>query len=81
MVETEQGEYQRNRQHLLKTDESPTSEVTIDDGIPETGIEPTPVAATPEEPETQPVEMSTNTTTPCGRTVTEPQRFKDYVKY
>ena len=42
----------------------PTPEVTIDDGIPQTGAEQTPVAATPEEPETQPIEMST--TMPLG---------------
>ena len=80
-VETENGEYGRNRRHLLKTGESQTQGVTTDDDLMETRSEPTPVAATPEHPETQPVEMSTTVTTRSGRTIREPERFKDYVKY
>ena len=45
MVETEHGECRRNRRHLLRTDASPTPEVTIDDGISESGAEPTPITA------------------------------------
>lgn len=80
-VETENGEYRRNRRHLLKTGESQTQDVTTDDDLMETGSEPTSVAATPENPETQPVETSATITTRSGRTIREPERFKDYVKY
>ncbi|KAL9979645.1 hypothetical protein ACROYT_G017335 [Oculina patagonica] len=80
-VETENGEYRRNRRHLLKTGESQTQDVTTDDDLTETGSESTSVAATPEHPETQPVVTPTTTTSRSGRTIREPERFKDYVKY
>ena len=40
-----------------------------------------PVATTSENPETQRVEMPVTTTTRSGRTIREPERFKDYIKY
>lgn len=86
-VETERGEYRRNHRHLLRTGETQTPEVTAtpevpnDDSPTETKIKPTFVAAPSEHTGTQPAEMSTATTTRSGRTIREPQRFKDYVKY
>ena len=40
-----------------------------------------PVTTTPDNPETEPVETSVTTTTRSGRTIREPERFKDYIKY
>lgn len=84
-VETEHGEYRRNRSHLLKTGESQAEEIITDDDLPETAAESTSVADTPGHsemhPDENPDEMSATTTTRSGRTIREPQRFKDYVKY
>lgn len=77
-VETENGEYRRNRKHLLKTGETQPPEVRLDD-YPEME-EQTPVVTTPELPVSQPALTST-TTTRVGRTVRAPSRFQDYVKY
>ena len=80
-VETEKGVYRRNRRHLLKTEESQTPDVTTDDVPMEIESDAVPVATTPDNPETQPVEMPVTTTTRSGRTIREPERFKDYIKY
>ena len=80
MVETEKGVYRRNRRHLLKTEESQTPDVTTDDVPIEIESDAAPVATTPDNQETEPVEMPA-TTTRSGRTVREPERFKDYIKY
>ena len=56
-VETEKGVYRRNRRYLLKTEESQTPDVETDD-VPmeiESDAVPVNVAATPDNPETQPV--------------------------
>ena len=39
-----------------------------------------PVATIPDNPETRPAEMPV-TTIRSGRTIPEPERFKDYIKY
>ena len=88
-VETECGEYRRNRRHLLSTEESqipeitPTPEVSNDEDLTDTAVEPSSVRSrvAHENPVTPPTGMSTTTTTLSGRTIREPQRFKDYVKY
>ena len=80
-METEKGVYRRNRRHLLKTEESQTPDVTTDDVPMQIESDAVPVATTPENPETQPVEMPVTTTTRSGRTIREPERFKDYIKY
>ena len=86
-VETERGEYRRNRRHLLRTEESqipeitPTPEVSNDEDLTDTEVEPSSVRVAHENPVTPPTGMSTATTTRSGRTIKEPQRFKDYVKY
>ena len=86
-VETERGEYRRNRRHLLRTEESqipeipPTPEVSNDEDLTDTEVEPSSVRVAHENPVTPPTGMSTATTTRSVRTIREPQRFKDYVKY
>ena len=77
-VETEKGVYRRNRRHLLKTEESQTPDVTTDDVPMEIESDAAPVATTPDNQEMQPVEMPVTTTTRFGRTIREPERFKDY---
>ena len=86
-VETERGEYRRNRRHLLSTEESqipeitPTLEVSNEEHLTDTEVEQSSVRVAHENPVTPPTGMSTGTTTRSGRTIREPQRFKDYVKY
>ena len=86
-VETERGEYRRNRRHLLRTEESQIPEITTtpevlnDEDLTDTEVEPFSVRVAHENPVTPPTGMSTATTTRSGRTIREPQRFKDYVKY
>ena len=80
-VETEKRVYRRNRRHLLKTEESQTPDVTTEDVPMEIESDAVPVATTPDNPETQPVEMPVTTTTRSGRTIREPERFKDHIKY
>ena len=85
-VETERGEYRRNRQHLLRTEESqipeitPTPEVSNDEDLTDTEVERSSVRVAHENPVT-PTGMSMATTMRTGRTIREPQRFKDYIKY
>ncbi|PFX14203.1 Uncharacterized protein K02A2.6 [Stylophora pistillata] len=89
MVETECGGYRRNRRHLLRTKESqipeitPTLEVSIDEDLTNTEVEPASVIVAHENPDpvTPPTGMSMAITPRSGRTIREPQRFKDYVKY
>ena len=80
-VETERGEYRRNRQHLLRTEESQIPEVSQDEDRTDTELEPSSVGVAHENPVTPPTRMPSATTTRSGRTIREPQRFKDYVKY
>ena len=81
------GGYRRNRRHLLTTAESqipeitPTPDVSNDEDLTDTKVEPSSVTVTHENPGTPPAGMSMATTTRSGRTVREPQRLKDYVKY
>ena len=86
-VETERGEYRRNRRHLLRTEESqipeitPTPDVSNDEDLTDTEVEPPSVTVAHENPGTPPAGMSMATTTRSGRTIRELQEFKDYVKY
>lgn len=74
-VKTVHGEYQRNcRKKFLRTGKSQTEEVTTDDDLPETGAEPTSVADTSENSETQPDETSATITTQSGRILSEDHR-------
>ena len=75
-VETEKGVYRRNRPHLFKTEESQTPDVTTDDVPMEIESATVPVASTPDNPETRPVEMPVTTSTRSGRTIREPERFR-----
>lgn len=55
-VETERGEYRRNRRHLLRTEESqipeitPTPEVSIDEDLTDTKVEPSSIIVAHENP-------------------------------
>ena len=80
-LETEKGVYRRNRRHLLKTEESQTPDVETDDVPMEIESDTVPVSTTPDKPATQPVQMPVMTSTRSGRTIREPERFKDYIKY
>ena len=73
--------YRRNRRHLFKTEESQTPDVETDDAPMEIESDTVPVTTTPDNPATQPVEMPVTTSTRSGRTIREPERFKDYTKY
>ena len=68
-VEREKGVYRRNRRHLLKTEESQTPDVETDDAPMEIESDTVPVTTTPDNPETQQVEMPVTTTTRSGRTI------------
>lgn len=86
MVETERGEYRRNRRHLLRTKESDPGNHSytgspIDEDLTDTEVEPASVIVAHENPVTPPTGMSMAITPRSGRTIREPQRFKDYVKY
>ena len=80
-METEKGVYRRNRRHLLKTEESQTPDVETDDVPMEIESDTVPVTTTPDNPATHPVQMPVTTYTRSGRTIREPERFKDYIKY
>ncbi|PFX13965.1 putative RNA-directed DNA polymerase from transposon X-element [Stylophora pistillata] len=127
-VETERGEYRRNRRHLLRNEEpqipeiTPTPEVSIDNNnnnnnnnynnnlifilrkltcrydqmrittlfgglwpedLTDTEVEPSSVIVAHDNPVsvTPPTGMSMAITTRSGRTIREPQRFKDHAKY
>ena len=80
--------YRRNRRHLLRTEESqiprditPTLEVSNDEDLTDTKVEPSSVTVAHENPGTPPTGMSMATTTRSGQTVREPHRLKYYVKY
>jgi len=87
-VETARGGgYRRNCRHLLRTEESQIPEITHtpdvsnDEELTDTKVEPSPVTVAHENPGSPPAGMSMATTTRSGRTVREPQGLKDYVKY
>ena len=87
-VETERaGGYRRNRRHLLRTEESQIPEITLtpdvsnDEDLTDTKVEPSSVTVAHENPGTPPAGMSIATTTRSGRIVRKPQRLKDCVKY
>ena len=83
-VETERGEYRRNRRHLLRTEEPKASEfedtAPSNEDLTDTEVEVSG-AGDMHNPRSTPVKMSMATTTRSGRTVREPPRFKDYVKF
>ena len=60
---------------------TPTPEVSNDEDLTDTEVEPFSVRVAHENPVTPPTGMSMATTTRSGRTIREPKRFKDYVKY
>ena len=82
-VETERREYRRNR-HLLRMEELKASEFTCTapsgEDLTDTEVEMSGAGAL-QSPRSTPVKMSMATTTPSGKTVREPLRFKDYVKF
>ena len=61
-MKTEKGVYRKNRWHMLKTEESQTPVVTTDDVPVEIESDAAPVATTPDNPETQPVDIPVTTT-------------------
>ena len=72
----------------MRTEESqileinPTPDVSNDEDLADTKVEPPSVTVAHENPGTPGTAgMSMATTTQSGRTVREPQRLKDYVKY
>ena len=87
IVTARAGGYRRNRRHLLRAAESqipeitPTPDPSNDEDLTDTKVEPSSVTVAQENPGTPPAGMSMATTTRSGRTVREPQRLKDYVKY
>ena len=60
---------------------TPTPDPSNDEDLTDTKVEPSSVTVAQENPGTPPAGMSMATTTRSGRTVREPQRLKDYVKY
>ena len=66
-METEKGVYRRNRRYLLKTEESQTPDVETDDVPMEIESDTVPVTTTPDNPETQPVEMPVRTFYPIRK--------------
>ena len=79
-VETERGEYRRNRRHLLRTEEPKASEFVCtapsdedtapsDEDLTDTEVEMSGAGAL-HNPRSTPVKMSMATTTRSGRTVT-----------
>ena len=65
----------------LKTEGSQTPDVTTDGALMETESDAVIVATTPDNPKTQPVEVPLTNTTQPERTIQDPKRFKDYIKY
>ena len=76
--------YRRNRRHLLRTEESqipeitPTPDVSNDEDLTDTKVEPSSVTVAHENPGSPSAGMSIATTTRSDGTVREPQRLKDY---
>ena len=84
-VETARGGgYRRNHRHLLRTEETqipeitPTPDVSNDEDLTDTKIEPSSVTVAHENPGSPPAGKSVDTTTRSDGTVREAQRLKDY---
>ena len=88
-VETAGGRgNRRNRRHLLRTEESqiprditPTLEVSNDEDLTDTKVEPSSVTVAHENPGTPPAGMSMATTTRSGQTVREPTFYSFLLKH
>ena len=83
-VETERGEYRRNRRHLLRTEEPEASEFACttpsEEDVTDTEVHMSGAGAL-QSPRSTPVKMSMAATTRSGRTVREPSSFKVFVKF
>ena len=84
-VETARGGgYRRNHRHLLRTEETqipeitPTPDVSNDEDLTDTKVEPSSVTVAHENPGSPPAGKSVATTTRSDGTVREAQRLKDY---
>ena len=84
-VETARGGgYRRNHRHSLRTEETqipeitPTPDVSNDEDLTDTKVEPSSVTVAHENPGSPPAGKSVATTTRSDGTVREAQRLKDY---